>query len=95
MFENTDKLDTASILNSTKELGLDKDKFEACINDKSKEAEITKDFEDGKKYGVRGTPSYFIGKTTDTDEITGTFVRGAQPYSVFKEHIEDQLKEVN
>jgi len=95
LFENPDKLDTASVINSTAELGLDKAKFEACIKDKSKEKEITKDLEDGQKYGVRGTPSYFIGKTTEGDEITGTFVRGAQPYSVFKEHIEEQLKEVN
>jgi len=95
LFENPDKLDTASILNSIEDLGLNKQKFEACLNDKSKEAEITKDFEDGQKYGVRGTPSYFIGKTTDGDEITGTFVRGAQPYSVFKEHIDEQLKGVN
>ncbi len=96
LFENPDKLDAASILNSAGELGLDKAKFEACTNDKkSKEKEITKDFEDGQKYGVRGTPSYFIGKTTDGKEITGTFVRGAQPYTVFKEHIEAQLKEVN
>jgi len=94
-FENPDKLNADSVLNSAAGAGLDKAKFEACINDKSKEAEITKDFKDGQKYGVRGTPSYFIGKTTDGDEITGTFVRGAQPYSVFKKHIDEQLKEVN
>jgi len=95
LFENPDKLDSASVISSSAGTGLDKAKFEACVNDKSKEKEITKDLEDGKKYGVRGTPSYFIGRTTDGDEITGTFVRGAQPYSVFKEHIDEQLKEVN
>ena len=95
LFENPDKLDTTAILNSAEEFGLVKAKFEACINDKSKEKEITKDIEDGQKYGVRGTPSYFIGKTTDGDEITGTFIRGAQPYSVFKELIDEKLKVVN
>ncbi len=95
LFENPDKLDAASVISSAAGIGLDKAKFEACVNDKSKEKEIEKDVEDGQKYGVRGTPSYFIGKTTDGDEITGTFVRGAQPYSVFKEHIDAQLKEVN
>ena len=95
LFENPDKLDSASVISSSVGIGLDKAKFEACVNDKSKEKEITKDLEDGQKYGVRGTPSYFIGKTTDGDEITGTFVRGAQPYAVFKEHIDEQLKEVN
>ncbi|NIQ13042.1 MAG: thioredoxin domain-containing protein, partial [Candidatus Dadabacteria bacterium] len=77
------------------ELGLDKAKFEACINDKSKEKEITADFAEGQKYGVTGTPSYFIGKTTDGDEIEGVFIRGAQPYAVFQQHIDEQLKEVN
>ena len=95
LFENPDKLNAASVLNSADELGLDKSKYQACTSDKSKEKEITKDFEDGQKYGVRGTPSFFIGKTTDSGEIKGIFVRGAQPYSVFKKHIDEQLKEVN
>jgi len=96
LFENPrTNLDIATILDSAEELGLNKSEFEACINDKSNEKEVEKDLEDGKKYGVRGTPSYFIGKTTDSGEITGTFIRGAQPYNVFEEVIEDQLKEVN
>jgi protein-disulfide isomerase len=95
LFENPGKLDAASVISSSAGIGLDKAKFEACVNDKSKEKEIEKDVEDGQKYGVRGTPSYFIGKTTDGDEITGTFIRGAQPYTVFKELIDEQLKAVN
>jgi protein-disulfide isomerase len=95
LFENPDKLETEAVLNSVEELGLDKGKFEACINDSSKGEEITKDFKDGQNYGVQGTPSYFIGKTTDGGEITGTLVRGAQPYSVFKEHIDDLLESSN
>lgn len=95
LFENPSKLDAASVISSSAGIGLDKAKFEACVNDKSKEKEIEKDVEDGQKYGVRGTPSYFIGKTTDGDEITGTFIRGAQPYSVFKELIDEKLKAVN
>ena len=92
LFENPDKLDTSAFLMSAEELGLNKSDLEACINSKSKETEITKDFEDGQKYGVRGTPSYFIGKTTDNNEINGVLVRGAQPYSVFKEHIDEILE---
>jgi len=96
MFEDQKtNLEISTIIDSAGDLGLNKAKFQACINDKSKEKEITKDIEDGQKYGVRGTPSYFIGKTTDGDEITGTFIRGAQPYTVFKELIDEQLKAVN
>lgn len=95
LFANPNKLDPASVANASDELGLDKAKFEVCVNDKSKQEEITKDFKDGQKYGVRGTPSYFIGKTTESGEIEGTFIRGAQPYPVFEEQIEEQLKKVN
>jgi protein-disulfide isomerase len=96
-FENPDKLDTDSFLASAQELGLDKAKLEKCINEtgKEQEAEINKDMEEGQKYGVRGTPSFFIGKTDDEGNMLGIYVRGAQPYSVFKQHIDELLKENN
>jgi len=74
---------------------LDKGKFEMCVNDKSKDSEISSDFQDGSKYGVTGTPSFFIGKTDNGKEFTGTFIRRAQPYSVFKENIDKLLAERN
>jgi protein-disulfide isomerase len=95
LFQSKNNLSKEAVLNSAGSLGVDKAKLQACMDDKSKEEEITKDFQEGQKYGVRGTPSYFIGKTTSDGEIEGVFVRGAQPYSVFKEHIDEQLKEVN
>lgn len=95
LFQNPDKLGTEYVLNASEELGLDKAKLEACFKDESKEKEITEDFEAGQEYGVRGTPSYFIGKTTDGKEITGVMVRGAQPYNVFKEHIDELLENSN
>lgn len=96
LFENPEKLDTDAVLSSTQELGLDHGKFEKCVNDKAaKEAEIKNDFADGQKYGVTGTPSFFIGKTGDGKEMTGIYVRGAQPYHVFKNHIDKLLEETN
>lgn len=96
-FENPDKLDTESFLGSAQELGLDKAKLEKCINEtgKEQEAEINKDMEEGQKYGVRGTPSFFIGKTDDEGNMSGIYVRGAQPYNVFKQHIDELLEENN
>jgi protein-disulfide isomerase len=95
LFENPDKLDIPVILESAQELGLNKAKFEACVNDKSKESEITDDFKDGQKYGVTGTPSFFIGRTENGKEFTGTFIRGAQPFDVFKQHIDELLDKAN
>lgn len=95
LFQDKGNLSKEAVLNSSDSLGLDKAKLQACMDDKSKEEEITKDFQEGQKYGVRGTPSYFIGKTTENGKIEGTFIRGAQPYTVFKEEIDKQLKTVN
>jgi len=96
LFENPNKLDIASIASSADELGLDSGKFSKCIEDKTHETEINKDFEAGQRYGVRGTPSFFIGKTeNDKKEMTGVYVRGAQPYNVFKNHIDKLLAERN
>ncbi len=92
LFENPDKLDTASILSSTDQLNLNREKFEKCLNDKSKETEINKDFQEGQLYGVRGTPSFFIGKTEDDqNEMTGVYIRGAQPFQAFKAEIDKLL----
>jgi len=91
-FENPDKLDISIVIASTEELGLDKGKFEKCVNNKN-EAEVNKDFEAGQQYGVRGTPSFFIGKTGDGKEMTGIYVRGAQPFNVFKNHIDKLLSD--
>lgn len=92
LFEHPDKLDTASMLSSADELNINREKFEKCVNDKTKEAEINKDFQDGQLYGVRGTPSFFIGKTEDNkNELTGVYIRGAQPFQVFKTEIDKLL----
>jgi protein-disulfide isomerase len=92
LFEHPEKLDTASMISSAEELNLNREKFEKCVNDKTKEAEINKDFQDGQLYGVRGTPSFFIGKTEDNNnEITGVYIRGAQPFQVFKTEIDKLL----
>ncbi len=95
LFQSRNNVNQAAVLNAAESLGLDKAKLQACMSDPSKVAEVNKDMEEGKKYGVRGTPSYFIGKTTDNGEIEGTFIRGAQPYPVFEEQIEEHLKSVN
>ena len=92
LFEHPDKLDTTSMLSSAEELNLNRDKFEKCVNDNTKEAEINKDIQDGQLYGVRGTPSFFIGKTDDRkEEMTGVYIRGAQPFQVFKAEIDKLL----
>ncbi len=75
-----------------KELGLDVHQFQACLDSGEFKAEVDKDTADASKVGASGTPTFFIGKSTSNGEIEGIKVVGAQPYSVFKTIIDEQLK---
>jgi len=44
--------------------------------------EVQKDFQDGQRAGVRGTPAFFIN---------GKLLSGAQPFSAFQQVIEAEL----
>ena len=92
LFSNPGKLSTAKIIPEAEGLGLDKAKFEACVNDDSKKAEVDADFKAGKNYGVRGTPSLFIGKTGDGKEMNALYLRGLRQFDSLKPIIEKQLK---
>ncbi len=66
-----------------KELKLDAIKFDQCLDSGKMSSEVQKDTADGSKYGVQGTPAFFIN---------GKLISGAQPYSVFQQAIETELK---
>ncbi len=65
------------------QIGLDKTKFNQCLDSNKYKAEVQKDFDDGNSAGVSGTPSIFIN---------GRLVVGAQPYASFKAIIDEELK---
>ncbi len=65
--------------------------FKSCLDSEKYKDEVTKDIADGSKFGVSGTPGFFIGKSADK-EISGTPLVGAQPYAAFKTIIDQQLK---
>jgi len=64
------------------ELGLDQARFRECLDSGRYKEEVQGDFKDGAKYGVRGTPTFFIN---------GRKLVGAQPFSAFQQVIEDEL----
>lgn len=93
LFNNPDKLDIEAVTPSVGEIGLDQAEFETCVKKESHQAEIDKDLEDGRKYGVRGTPSLFIGKTGTTGEMKGQYFRGLRPFESLKPEIDKLLQE--
>lgn len=65
-----------------KQLGAEPAKFTECLKSEKYKAEVQQDLADGQKYGVQGTPAFFIN---------GWRLVGAQPFSKFEELIEREL----
>lgn len=91
LFDNPRKLDTEQVLEAAKDMDLDYARFEACLKDNNHEAEVKKDMSEGSKYGVRGTPSVFLGKSGDDKEFKGIYLRGFRPYEFYKAEIDKLL----
>ncbi len=74
LFENQDALYTPMLKDYAKQLGLDTDKFNNCLDSNTMKARVENDAEEGKSLGVSGTPAFFVN---------GKMISGAQPFSVF------------
>ena len=70
------------------ELQLNEEKFDSCIKNVKYIEEIQKDLEDGRMYGISGTPGFFVGNS----QIGFIELKGAQPFESFKKIIDSQLK---
>lgn len=65
-----------------KELGLNIEKFNKCLDSGEKKTLVEKDTAYGSSVGVQGTPGFFIN---------GQFLAGAFPFQFFKEIIDKQI----
>jgi len=70
------------------QIGLEAEKFDSCLKNGKYVEEIQKDLEDGRTYGITGTPGFFVGN----DQIGFIELKGAQPFENFKRVIDNQLK---
>jgi protein-disulfide isomerase len=83
IFADQAHMDRPTYEKYAEELGLNMGKFKAALDaNKGKEA-IEADAAAGNKIGARGTPAFFIN---------GKFLSGAQPFEMFKAHIDEELK---
>ncbi len=60
LYTNQKSLDAASLKQFASQLGLDRKRFDADLDSEKYSAEVRKDIEDGKKYGINGTPTIFV-----------------------------------
>ena len=85
------KLETADALSMFSQyasgMQLDEEVFDSCLTSGKHISEIKKDLDDGREYGVSGTPGFFVGN----DQIGFVELKGAQPFESFKKIIDAQL----
>jgi protein-disulfide isomerase len=81
LFEQT-ALSPSDLKKYAGELGLDMDKFTACLDSGKYTQEVAHDMKDGQAAGVNSTPSFFVN---------GQPLSGAVPYEHFQELVEAAL----
>jgi hypothetical protein len=67
--------------------------YASCSNGKLTLPEVQDDMTEGQFKGVTGTPTFFIGKTSNFVATSDTII-GAQPFSTFKTIIDEKLDTV-
>jgi protein-disulfide isomerase len=82
LFDNQDNLYTTSLKEYAKDLGLDTEQFNACLDSGAMKARIDKDAQEAQSAGVRGTPAFFVN---------GRLISGAQPFTVFDSAVKAAL----
>lgn len=60
LYKNQTQLDTASLKRYAADLGLNLKQFDADLANPKIADEVRKDIEDGKRYGINGTPTIFV-----------------------------------
>lgn len=87
LYENTTSngqgMEKSKLYELAENVGVNKEKFAECLDSEKYKDEVAKDVADGQKAGVSGTPAFLIN---------GQFISGAQPFSVFEQVIEEELK---
>jgi len=83
MFANQETaLDPEGLKKTAKKIGAKTDVFEKCLSENKYLAQVKADMEEGKKIGVKSTPTFFVN---------GQLVSGAQPVEIFAEIIDEEL----
>jgi protein-disulfide isomerase len=85
LFSDQNHLGVAELKESAKALGLDAEAFNSCLDSGRHEATWKENTRDGERYGVSGTPFFFVN---------GRILSGAVPFEAFKAVIEQELDRV-
>ena len=78
-----------------KAIGLDVSQFQMCLTSGQPEQGVRKDLAEGRKVGVRGTPTFFLGVSDKKNQTIKVLkvMRGAQSYAQMKHSLDQFLTE--
>jgi protein-disulfide isomerase len=93
LFQNQQTLAPERLPEHARRLGLDAGAFAACLSSSKYASAVQQSYADGMAAGVRGTPSFVIGRTRPDDRVEGVLVTGARPLADFRQEIDRLLSE--
>ena len=96
LFANQNSIELAMLAGHAQAIGVDANKFQACLDSGKYSVEIRKNIAEANKYGITGTPTFVIGLTQPNDPKTIKVlkvIRGAQNISAFKEALDSLYNE--
>ncbi len=73
-------------------LELDLDTFQTCLQEPAQKQEVSKDLTYGQSVGVRGTPHFFVGRVDGGKLVDVKALSGAQPFPSFQSLIDALLQ---
>lgn len=91
LYENASRLQETALPGYAERLSLDLPAFRACLESDRHLAAIDSDAAEANKVGIRGTPGFVLGLSTE-DVVEGIHIRGAQPFGTFDGHIKSLLR---
>jgi protein-disulfide isomerase len=92
-FENQQQLQPENLKSYAAKLGLKTEAFNDCLDKEKYKRRVQENQNDGEKAGVRGTPAFFLGKSSKDGSVDGVLISGAQPFENFQQEIERLLAE--
>lgn len=83
LFKNMKQLSDELYQQTATDLSLDMTKFSACLSDPQVLSKVEEDMALGSSLGIRGTPSFVIGRIENNQLVEPKLIVGAQSYEAF------------
>lgn len=93
LFRNQRGLATTQLAEHAKAAGVNGTKLDECLASGRHAVRVAQGLTDGAAVGVKGTPTFVVGKTVAGDFVDGIPIRGAQPLETFRRIIDQTLDE--